>query len=264
MFRHAVRPLLALAIALAPASANAALYRWVDEQGVTHYTTDLDSIPGSARDNALEIVTSPAPVETTRALPVPPVTPEVEPTPPPAAAPEAVPMPPIEAEPPPPIAIESPPLEPATPEPAPTEATPTESTPTESSVTEPAATPAVGAPAPSEPPPAVEPTTTTTTTEPPTATEPAPSSEWTNVPSSAPVFPGPSATPPLSPDDPRGAEVAELEAKIAADREQLRQMISTKRWDSAELASDPNIREIAERLPRLQAELAALRAETVP
>jgi hypothetical protein len=41
-------------------------------------------------------------------------------------------------------------------------------------------------------------------------------------------------------------------------------MISTKRWDSAELASDPIIREIAERLPRLQAELAALRAETAP
>jgi len=82
---------------------------------------------------------------------------------------------------------------------------------------------------------------------------------------SAPTrFPGPSPTHAISPDDPRAGEVAELEAQIASDREALRQMISTKRWDSAELASDPEIREIAERLPRLQAQLAALQAEPAP
>ncbi|MEX2206650.1 MAG: DUF4124 domain-containing protein [Myxococcota bacterium] len=235
MLRHAARSLLALALALAPASADAALYRWVDEQGVTHYATDLEAIPSSARDTALEIVTSPAPVAATRALPVRPATPAIEPTPPPAAAPApAPPMPPIiEPEPPAPIAIESPPLEPETPE---------------LPVAEPAT--AVTPPASSEP---------------STATEAAPASEpSTATPGSAPLFPGPAATRQLPPDDPRAAEVAELEAKIAADRETLRQMISTKRWDSAELASDPNIRAIAERLPRLQAELAALRAETVP
>ena len=93
----------------------------------------------------------------------------------------------------------------------------------------------------------------------------APTTEVTMpAPTAAPVFPGPPTTPAIPPEDPRAAEVANLEAQIASDRERLRQIISTKRWESAELASDPNIREIAERLPRLQAELAALRAETVP
>ena len=205
MFRHAVRPLVALAFALAPATADAALYRWVDELGVTHYTTDLDAIPSSARDDAQEIVASPTPAAATRALPVP--------TPPPEVAPEAAPE----------VAPESPPA-------------------------------SAAATAPVEPaPPATPETPVAPATEQPAAT-----------PSVPPVFPGPATTPALPAGDPRAAEVAELEAQIAADRERLRQMISTKRWDSAELAADPSIREIAERLPRLQAELAALRAETVP
>jgi Spy/CpxP family protein refolding chaperone len=62
-------------------------------------------------------------------------------------------------------------------------------------------------------------------------------------------------------DDPRADEIAQLEGQIERDREALRQLISTPRWDSAEFASDPRVREIAERLPRLQAELAALRTE---
>jgi hypothetical protein len=111
-----------------------------------------------------------------------------------------------------------------------------------------------------------EPAATPEPTAPIEPTEAAPTTEWPAVTPAAspPVFPGPAAESELPSDDPRAVEVAELEAKIAADREQLRKMISTKRWDSAELASDPNIREIADRLPRLQAELAALRAETVP
>ncbi len=231
MFRHAVRPLLALVLALTSARADAALYRWVDEAGVTHYATDLDAIPGSARDDALEIVASPAPLAATRALPVPPApsaTPEAVPEPPPPSAPA---LPPTEVAPPAPSAIESPAM---TPEPAATLAPAAPIEPTEAAP--------------------VEPTGTAPTTEWPAVTPAA----------SPPVFPGPAAEPELPSDDPRAVEVAELEAKIAADREQLRKMISTKRWDSAELASDPNIREIAERLPRLQAELAALRAETVP
>ncbi len=68
----------------------------------------------------------------------------------------------------------------------------------------------------------------------------------------------------LPPDDPRAQEVAELEAQIARDRETLRTLISTPRWDSSELAKDPEIRAIAERLPRLQAELEALRREPAP
>jgi Spy/CpxP family protein refolding chaperone len=63
------------------------------------------------------------------------------------------------------------------------------------------------------------------------------------------------------PQDPRADEIAELEGQLERDREVLRQLISTPRWDSAELAADPRVREIAERMPRLQAELAALRTE---
>jgi len=78
-----------------------------------------------------------------------------------------------------------------------------------------------------------------------------------------PAQPASEVTPAARPsDDPRADEIAQLEGQIERDREALRQLISTPRWDSAELASDPRVREIAERLPRLQAELAALRTES--
>jgi hypothetical protein len=77
-----------------------------------------------------------------------------------------------------------------------------------------------------------------------------------------PPEPGPALAPPPSrSEDPRKDEIAELEARIERDREELRKLVSMQRWDSSELASDPHVREIAERLPRLQAELAALRTE---
>ena len=193
MLRHALRLLLALALGLAPALANADVYRWVDELGATHYTTDRDTVPRRYRGDAQVINAKPAARSTPRVTPSPAAAqPAAER--PSAAVPAAVPV-----------------LAPIS---APASAPTTE-------VTMPAAT-------------------------------------------AAPVFPGPPTTPAIPPEDPRAAEVANLEAQIASDRERLRQIISTKRWESAELASDPNIREIAERLPRLQAELAALRAETVP
>jgi hypothetical protein len=120
---------------------------------------------------------------------------------------------------------------------------------------------------PPTPPPPVEP-------PPPSASSPAPAPTPTSEPtpevvepqSSAPI--APAATPPVSevaPShssvDPRSDEIAQLEGQIERDREALRQLISTPRWDSEELASDPRVREISERLPRLQAELAALRTE---
>lgn len=77
----------------------------------------------------------------------------------------------------------------------------------------------------------------------------------------APAVAPPAERAPLADGDPRQQEIAQLEAAIERDREELRHLISTPRWDASELASDPHIREIAERLPRLQAELAALRTE---
>jgi hypothetical protein len=191
VLRHALRLLLALALCLAAQNSRADVYRWVDELGVTHYTTDPETIPRRHRDSAHAIVARP----TRRPGP------RISNAPSKAAAPLPSAPAPISPEP------SSP--EPTSPEPAAARATP---------------------PAPTGP----------------------------------PVFPGPPLTPALAPGDPRGAELADLEARIATDRETLRQLISTKRWDSAELASDPGVREIAERLPRLQAELEALRAETVP
>ncbi len=182
MLRHALRLLLVLALGLAPAIGSAEVYRWVDELGVTHYTTDRDTIPRRHRESANEIIAAPTRRPTRRARP---------------------------------------------------------------------ATQGTTAPQPSEPTiasPALAPAARTTPTEP----------------SPPPILPGPPALRSIPSDDPRATEVAELEAQIATDRESLRQMISVRRWDSAELASDPGVREIAERLPRLQAELEALRAETVP
>jgi hypothetical protein len=215
VLRHALLLLLALALALAPSPASSEVFRWVDELGVTHYTTDRSTIPRRFRGDAQAIVASPAP-RANRA--------------------------PSAATPPRPLPSESLPSEPLPSEPPPSAALPGASLPSASEM----------------PPPELAPPT-------PSAAIPAelPATEMT-VPTQTPVDPGPIATPAIPPEDPRAAEVAELEERIAADRERLRQIISTKRWDSAELASDPSIREIADRLPRLQAELAALRAETVP
>jgi len=66
------------------------------------------------------------------------------------------------------------------------------------------------------------------------------------------------------PRDPRMQEIAELEAQIAADRERVKQMISREGSSEALLTGDPELREIAERLPRLISELEALRSEPAP
>jgi uncharacterized protein DUF4124 len=88
-----------------------------------------------------------------------------------------------------------------------------------------------------------------------------PAPEAAPAPAVAPPVAPPAVRSPLSAGDPRQQEIAELEAAIERDREELRNLISTPRWDASELASDAHVREIAERLPRLQAELAALRSE---
>lgn len=67
-----------------------------------------------------------------------------------------------------------------------------------------------------------------------------------------------SATPELSPAEAR-ARRNELEAQISADEERLKELVSTA-GDEAGLESSPELREIAQRLPRLQAELRALEA----
>jgi hypothetical protein len=73
--------------------------------------------------------------------------------------------------------------------------------------------------------------------------------------------PGPGPQP-SSPDvDPRQAEIAELERELEARRAELKSLISQTSFDSSQIASDPRLRELAEVVPRLQAELDALRGE---
>src|SRR5262245_47517031 len=127
----------------------------------------------------------------------------------------------------------------------------------------PAPAPAAVEPAPAQAAPALAPGTPT----PPVDAAPPGANEAPAPPAPAPAAgPGESAAPPaerapVASIDPRQQEIAQIEAAIERDREELRNLISTQRWDASELASDPHVREIAERLPRLQAELAALRSE---
>ena len=58
--------------------------------------------------------------------------------------------------------------------------------------------------------------------------------------------------------------ISELEKLIARDKEVIKDLISHGRPSGEDLLANPQLREIAERLPRLQSELRALRGETWP
>jgi len=93
------------------------------------------------------------------------------------------------------------------------------------------------------------------TAEPPT-TPPAPATAA--QPASPPTVAAPVAPQPLSPD--REARRAELAAAIARDEEALKAHVSS--GADASIVASPELREIAERLPALQAELRALEAQS--
>jgi len=258
--RAALRLLLAAALGAAPSLARADVYRWVDDSGQTHFATSLDAVPRGYRDGVQVIPAAPATVQNpssshppARSSP-PPQAAQPAPAPAPAAAP-----------------VEPPP--PSNGTPAPASGKPGEFGPETRAAPAPAPAPAVPAPTP-EPPAAAAPVTAPepaamapaivapAVTAPAAVTQPA-----VTAPAAAPAaLPAPEAVPqaaaPANPPDPRQGEIAELEAQIERDREVLRKLVSMPRWDSSELASDPQVREISERLPRLQAELAALRSES--
>ncbi len=62
-------------------------------------------------------------------------------------------------------------------------------------------------------------------------------------------------------EGPQAARIAELERAIAKDRAQLRRLVSQEgnSGDASALHSNPELREIARRLPALQEELLQLR-----
>jgi hypothetical protein len=181
--------LVALLSLLPAMPAGAEFYRWTDAEGVTHYSSDPERIPGRYRASAERVKSS--------------------------AAPTRGPLPLIEGEPGP--AIDGP----DTNEPGQGKA----------------------GPAPIEPRPALPP-----------AGEPA---SATALP--PPAAPDPDALP--ADVDPREVEVAELEQELNARREELKTLISQSSFDSSRISTDPRLRELAEIVPRLQAELDALRRE---
>ncbi|HKC52964.1 MAG TPA: hypothetical protein VKF60_19410 [Myxococcota bacterium] len=241
MFRVALRLLLAAALGAVPSLARADVYRWVDDSGATHYATTRDAVPRRFRDAAEVIKPAPAtipnPSDATPPAP-PPRLPAAEPSPPPVEPGPA----------------------PVTPPPPTTSApTPAPSSPAlpESQSHAPVAPPATETSAP----PAEPPSSALPESKSSAPVAPLPAAETSTPSAEPPGAPASAAPQPSGPKDPRAEEIAQLEGQIERDREVLRQLISTPRWDSAELAADPRVREIAERMPRLQAELAALRTE---
>ena len=226
--------LLGVLFTTAVAHAQApTIYKWVDENGVAHYTTDRDRIPGEVRARIQR--TSPAVAappqhedemrDAVRIAPKPNL-----------AAPVAEPV-----------------LVPAVEPPAPKG----QALGTEPAPPAPAATAAVPAPA-SQPAPAIE--------------EPIPpplSSEL--LPSEAALETDPVSAPPPAPLAPltpkQGEEVVKIDTQIEslegqiADREEKLAMLlsSTDEERAAPLIDDPKFREIAQVLPKLQAELQTLR-----
>lgn len=106
------------------------------------------------------------------------------------------------------------------------------------------------------------------TAAPPAAEPPGAPSGSAPVPPEAPEPPAPThpveASPPGGPSDASDldARIRELEAAIARDEEALEALIAgPAQGGDAPLAQSPELREIAGRLPALQAELRQLRAE---
>jgi len=209
------------------------IYKWIDENGIAHYTTDKSRIPSDVRTRVEHApsVSTPAPAATTThpddelrdAVRVKPQTPIATPAPtpaPPATSTAAVPAPAPE---PPPVSA-PPPVASAPPEaahaPAPAAAPPKPAAPAASD--EPAAPDPVSAPPP------------------------------------APIAPlAPKQTAELAKLD---GQIQSLEAEISTHEEKLATLISTADGKKP-LVDDPSFREISQRLPKLQAELQSLREQ---
>lgn len=242
------------------------LYQWTDERGNVRYTPDPDRVPSSQRGTMQRI--EPGAPTPSSALPRPALetnrTPAASavlpPAPPAPTAPSAAPAPAPTPE---PVATEAPAPRPepaAVPAPAPSVTTPEPLEPLEpmassSPAPGPVATPeAVATPEPIATPEPMATPQTPATPEP--AAAPGPVAAPTPAPVAAP--PAPAATAEPAAGD--AAREQQLVAAIAADQEILKTLISTPVAPGASPVTDSEqLREIARRLPEMQAELAALR-----
>jgi len=226
------------AITAAAQAESPTIYKWVDENGIAHYTTNHDRIPSAIRDRVESVAAKPAPSAPSIAG-----QPNREdlmrdavrtaPTPGAAAAPIAVsaPAPSVDT-----IAAPN-----AAPTPTPT-ATPSD---TEANTQ--------------------TPTKAATAVETTEIASPAPIADDLRNESSAVSAPPPAAPIELEPQ--QQAAVTELDqqiegvkAEIAQREETLAALISTSdEQRTTPLVDDPAFREISQRLPKLQADLQTLR-----
>jgi hypothetical protein len=196
---------------------RAVVYRWFDESGVAHYTTQRGRIPSAFRDAAQEVgaVVAPSPAPP---APPPPVALQPSPeTPTPVALP-----PPIEA----PAPVAAPP--PSAPRLAPEDEF--EEAPLGSHEAAGAASPRAATPAP-------------------------------DADVAAPPPPEPS---PLPPADASALDerIRVLEEQVSRDQAAIQNILSEPRESGDPRVADrPDLRELAQRLPKLQADLKALREQ---
>jgi hypothetical protein len=226
--------LFAAALAAAPLAAQAQrVYRWTDDNGVVHYTTNPDSIPRRLRPREPDAPVEPPSAATPRAQRQQSGDDDLDRLPPPRQAPAL-------------------------------------SAPAEPAIVETERAPLVAPPpveAPAEPPAESDPDDDVPGPAPVSAQPPEPS----------PPEPSPPALELAPPPDPARElfeepveelparpEIRELEERIERDRELMKNLISQSGVQGRELLEDPRFRELAERLPRLQSELDALRDETTP
>jgi hypothetical protein len=226
-----------------------ALYQWTDERGNVRYTPDPSRVPSSQRGTLQRLEPG---------------------MPPPSAAPQPAAQP---AQPAAPSAVVAPiaPAPSALPAPAPAPAV----IPAPASASAPAAAPAAAAPPVATPSPPPAPTAAAASTPAPTPTlaptpTPAPDLIPAPSPSPAPIAAAlpasaPPSAPPSSPAPGDDAREQELTAAIAADEAALKELISAPiAPGDPPLSDSAQLREIARRLPELQAELSALRERRAP
>jgi hypothetical protein len=246
--------LLGASLADTPARAQPkapVLYQWTDERGNVRYTPDPDRVPIAQRGSMQRIEPGAPPPSGAPALPAPNAnrTPAASAVMPGAApAPTAPSAPPPKQEP--PVATPEPiqPLEPM--EATAPAATPPAPPPPPAPVTSREPAPAAEPPAPAaEPAPAVS-----------AAPAPAPASAPTPAPVPAPAVTAPGPAPAATSSTSVAAREQQLLAAIAADQEMLKTLISTPVAPGESPVTDSEqLREIARRLPEMQAELAAIR-----
>ena len=261
--RAALGAMLAGLLAGAPARADEpVVYKWIDGDGIAHYTTQRSRIPGEYEDGVQEI---------RRSSPAAPPPAVAAPSPPAVAAPPPAPVetPPAVAAPPP--AVAAPPVE------APPPRVTPEGEFEEAPLGAPTARPSADAPTPDA---AAVPTPDAAAVPMPDAASPGPAEdvaapppgfirgaandERPSPPPQRESPPDAASAAPLSPEsaDELDRRIVALESEIEAEQSKLQGLLSEKATpDGTRIAEREDFREIAKRLPRLQSDLKTLREQ---